>query len=78
MPQPPYETYVIEFGNDGWLKTTETFANGSQKTDKEHYRVKGDVLIIHNPGYLINAKYTIVGDRLIISSHEFTAEFMKM
>ncbi|KIX12084.1 hypothetical protein X474_19810 [Dethiosulfatarculus sandiegensis] len=78
MPQPPYETYVIEFGKDGWLRTTETFANGAQKTDKEHYRIKGDILIIHNPGYLINAKYTILGDRLIISSQEFTAEFTRM
>ena len=77
-PTPPYETYIIEFGQDGSLATTETFADGTKKNDKEHYRVAGDTLIINKPGYIINAKYSMENNRLKVMLDEYNAEFMKL
>jgi hypothetical protein len=77
-PTPPYETYIVEFSPDGWLTTTETFADGSNKTDKEYYRVAGDTLIINNPGYIINAKYTLQGKSLNVRLDDYSAVFMRI
>ena len=77
-PAKKYESYTLEFSPDGWLTSTETYEGGSQKITREHYRVKGDVLIINNPGYLINAKYTMAGNRAHLNSQEFTAVLEKM
>ncbi len=73
-----YETYIIEFSPDGWLTTNETFADGTKKTDKEHYRIAGDTLIINNPGYLINAKYVLEDKRLKVMLDDYQAEFMRL
>lgn len=77
-PKTPYETYIVEFGKDGWVKTTETFADGTQKVDRERYRVSGDTLIVNNPGYLINAKHYMEGGRLVIHTEKFRAVFMRL
>lgn len=78
VPTPPYETYIIEFSPDGWLKTSETFADGTKKTDKENYRVAGDTLIINKPGYIINAKYVMENKRLKIMLDDYNAEFKQV
>ena len=74
---PPYETYIIEFSKDGWLTTTETFADGKTKTDKENYRVTGDTLIINKPGYIINAKYTMQNKQLNVMLDNYKGVFMQ-
>ena len=78
VPSPPYETYLIEFGQDGWLKTSETFSDGTSKTDKEHYRVVDDTLIINKPGYMVNAKYAVENKRLKVMLDGYNAEFMQV
>lgn len=75
---PPYETYIIEFSADGWLTTTETFADGSKKNYKEHYRVTGNTLIINNPGYMINARFSIQNNLLLVELDNYRAEFMQI
>ena len=77
-PDREYKNYTLEFTPDGWLISTETFAGGSQKITREHYRVKGDTLIINNPGYLINASYYFKGNRMHINSQEFNAVVERM
>ena len=77
-PDPPYETYIVEFGQDGKLTSTETFADGTKKTDLENYRVVGDTLIINKPGYIINAKYTLQNKRLKVMLDDYNAEFMQV
>ncbi|MCB2185824.1 MAG: hypothetical protein KQJ78_05360 [Deltaproteobacteria bacterium] len=78
MPDPPYQSYILEFTNDGWANTTETFANGAVTTDRERYRVTGDTLILNKPGYLVNATYFIDGNRLTVTSHQFQAVFERV
>jgi len=34
----------------------------------------GDTLIISKPGYLVNTKYRISGDEMIVSEHDFSAD----
>ena len=72
-PANPYKKYVFEFTKDGRLNTTKTFSDGSQEIDQERYRVVGNKLIINDPGYIINAKYSLKGKRLTITSDKFTA-----
>ena len=41
--------------------------------DDERYRVVGNTLIINRPGYLINARYGIEGDEMIVDAEQFRA-----
>lgn len=78
MTKPPYKSYEIYFGRDGFMESTQSFADGSVKRDKEHYRVVGDTLIINDPGYLINAKYSVSGKQLVVSAEKFRAVFTRI
>lgn len=77
-PATPYKTYIFEFTKDGWLNTTKTYTDGTKETDQERYRVVGTKLIINDPGYIINARYSLKGKRLTITSDKFTAVLMKI
>jgi hypothetical protein len=65
-PTPPHTSYTLRFGNDGWLHSREVYTDGTEKTDREHYRVQGDTLIINKPGYLVNAKYKMTNNTLTV------------
>ena len=75
---PPYKSYIVEFGNDGFVTSTETFMDGTSKTSKEHYRVKGDILIINSPGYIINATYKFKDNQVSIDCDKFNAVFQRI
>ncbi len=65
-PTPPHKSYTLRFDRDGWLHSREAYMDGTVKTDREHYRVQGDLLIINKPGYLVNAKYKMTDNTLTI------------
>jgi hypothetical protein len=65
-PTPPHTSYTLRFEKDGWLHSREVYTDGTVKTDREHYRVEGDTLIINRPGYLVNAKYKMTNNTLTI------------
>jgi len=75
---PPYVSKVIEFRPDGRVVTTTTNPNGSIDTSNETYRVVGDTLIVNKPGYLINARYGVTGDQLVLSAEKFSAVLQRM
>jgi len=75
---PPYASKILEFDRDGRLITTTTFSNGHVETTDERYRVVGGTLIVNKPGYLVNAKYGIEGDELIIDADEFRAVLKRL
>ena len=47
-------------------------------TDGERYRVVEDTLIVNKPGYIINARFGISGDQLIVSAEDFRAVLKRM
>ena len=52
--------------------------DGKVEMSEETYRVVGDTLIVNKPGYLINAKYRITGDEMIVSAQDFSAVLKRL
>jgi hypothetical protein len=69
----PYVSRIVEFKPNGKVITTTTKTDGSLITAEESYRVVGTTLIVNKPGYLVNARYNIDGNRLIVDDPEFSA-----
>ncbi len=70
---PAFTSKIVEFSPKGHVTTTTTLPDGKVEVKAESYRVVGDTLIINKPGYLINAKYGISGNELIVDADEFRA-----
>lgn len=69
----PYASKVVEFRPDARVITTTTTPDGKVETFDESYRVVGDTLIVNKPGYMINAKYRIDGNKLLLTDAKFNA-----
>ena len=70
---PPYVSKILEFRPYGRVITTTTNPDGSVDIFDERYRVVGSTLIVNKPGYLLNAKFGINGDEMIVSAEQFRA-----
>jgi hypothetical protein len=70
---PPFTSRVVEFWPNGHASTTTTYPDGRVEVSHETYRVVGNTLIVNKPGYLINARYSISGDQMIVDADEFRA-----
>ena len=75
---PPYQSKIFEFRPGGRVITTTTNPDGSVDVFNERYRVVGNTLIVNKPGYLINARYEIENDEMIIDSQEFSAVLRRL
>ena len=69
----PYTSKIVEFRNNGRIVTTTTHADGTVSEENESYRVVADTLIINHDDYIINARFNVAGDELVISAEEFSA-----
>ena len=69
-----FKTKNFAFGKDGWVTTTTIHKNGEKASVRENYRVVGDTLILNRSGYLVNCKFAIQGDQLMVdtSKHRVT------
>ena len=77
-PVPPYASKLIEFRPDGHLITTTTNHDGQVQVNDESYRVVGDTLIANKPGYLVNAKYKLDGQQLVVTDPGFSAVLTRL
>ena len=75
---PEFTSKIVEFKSNARVITTTTSPNGMVDVTDEHYRVVGSTLIINKPGYLINARYGIAGDELIIDAEDFRAVLRRL
>ena len=75
---PEFTSKIVEFRSNGRVITTTTSPNGMVEVSDEHYRVVGSTLIVNKPGYLINARYGIAGDQLIIDAEDFRAVLRRL
>ena len=73
-PQPD----IVEFRADSRVVTTSKNADGTLDVAEEHYRVVDDTLIINYPGYMINAKYEIKDDELVVVCRQFRVVLERM
>jgi hypothetical protein len=67
--------FNVEFRRDGHLVTTTTFQDGTVDVEEERYRVVGGTVVINNPGYLINARHAIDGNRLLVDTESFSGVY---
>ncbi|HMN97206.1 MAG TPA: glycine zipper domain-containing protein [Phycisphaerales bacterium] len=75
---PPHISMIVDFRGDGRALTTTTGLDGAVTVDDESYRVVGDTLILNRPGYLVNARFSIAGDQLVVSSDRFSAVLRRL
>lgn len=75
---PPYKSKMIEFRPDGYMITSTTNIDGTIDIDNEHYRVVGQTLIMNGPGYIVNSRYSVQGNQLVIDSEEFNIILQKL
>jgi hypothetical protein len=64
----PYVSKVVEFRPDARLVTTTTLEGGKIEVAQERYRVVGHTLIINKTGYIVNARFEIQGQQLVIDT----------
>ena len=70
---PEYTAIFVEFKPDGKVVTTRHEPGGTMTVTEEQYRIVGDTLIVNKPGYIINAKYQVQGNQMIIDCEQFRA-----
>jgi len=70
---PEYKSIIVEFKPNGEVVTTRHEPGGTMTVTEERYRIVGDTLIINKPGYIINAKYQVQGNQMIIDCEQFRA-----
>lgn len=76
---PAYKDMYLSFEPGSRLVTTTVLPDGKVTQAVETYRIADHTLIINNPGsgdqpgYIINAGYTMSGNNMSINSPDFTA-----
>ena len=75
---PPSTSKSIEFQPDGYMVTTTTNLDGTVDVDNEHYRVVGNTLIMNGPGYIVNARFGVQNDQLVMDAEEFSVVLQKL
>ena len=74
----PFSSKVVSFGDDGFVDTTTTAPDGSVTRSSERFRVVGSTLIVNADDYMINARFDISGDQLVVSAEEFSAVLQRL
>lgn len=72
-PKADFRGKTVEFGRDGWVKTTTTYNDGRTSTDSENYRVSGNTLIVNKGDYLVNFKFMLKGDEVAVDNSKVRA-----
>jgi len=73
-----FASMIVEFRSNGRVLTTTTTKEGQVRTADEAYRVVNDTLIINRPGYIINARFSISPDQLVVSADRFSAVLQRL
>lgn len=68
-----FRSKIVEFGSNGWVKTTTTYDDGRTDTDHESYRVIDNTLIVNKGDYLVNYKFSLQGDQLTVDNSKLRA-----
>lgn len=68
-----FKSKTFSFGKDGWLTTSTTNKDGRKTTDREHYRVVDNTLIVNKGDYLLNFKFAVQGDQLTVDAEKLRA-----
>ena len=70
---PEYTSIFVEFKPNGEIVTTRHEPGGTMTVTEERHRIAGDTLIINKAGYMINAKYQVQGNQMVVDCQQFRA-----
>lgn len=67
-PPKPFKSMISSFRQDGTVLTTTTHMDDTFENVTENYRIVGSTLIINKPDYVINSKFRMDGETLILDN----------
>ncbi len=73
-----FASMIVEFRPNGRVLTTTTGSDGMVRSADEAYRVVNDTLIINRSDYLINARFSMTADQLVVSAERFSAVLQRL
>lgn len=73
-----YASIVVTFQTNTQVTTLTTFRDGRVKTNVERYRIVEDTMVINSDDYIINARFDLHHDQLILVADDFRAVFEKV
>ena len=76
--KPQYQSYTVKFTKDGKIVSTLIKPDGTKKIEEERYRIVDDTIVVHKTDYIINAKYALYGNELVITTDKFKAVLKKI
>jgi hypothetical protein len=76
--KPEFNTMTVEFRPDGKVVTTRYEPGGTMTITEERYRIVGNTLIVNKTDYLINAKYRIDANEMIVDCQQFRAVLQRI
>lgn len=69
---PPFFSKLAFFLPDGRLQTLTTSPEGHVTLSEEFFSTVDDTLVVKKPDYVIQARYKVEGDQLILSAEDFS------
>lgn len=69
---PPFFSKLVFFLPDGRLQTLTTSPEGHVTLSEESFSTVDDTLVVKKPDYVIQARYKMEGDQLILSAEDFS------
>ncbi|MGI9344592.1 MAG: hypothetical protein ACR2QV_17320 [Gammaproteobacteria bacterium] len=72
-PYPDYQSIVVTFQTNSKATTMTVWKSNEIETFIDNYRVVDNVLILSGEDYLVNAKYSIQDDQMVLVAEDFRA-----
>jgi hypothetical protein len=73
-----YQSYTVKFTKEGKIVSTLIKPDGTKKIDEERYRIVDTTIVVHKDDYIINAKFALYGNELVITTDDFKAVLKKI
>jgi len=74
----PYTSRVSHFQPNGTVISTLMKPDGKVETTKERYRIVGTTLIINHDNYVVNARFQINGNQMILDTGEYSMVLQRL
>lgn len=74
----PFFSKLVLFLRDGYVQTVTTSPEGRVTLSEETFNVVDDTLVVNKPDYIMQARFKVDGDQLILSADDFSAVLQRL
>ena len=74
----PYTSRISHFQPNGTVISTLMKPDGKVETTRERYRIVGTTLIINHDNYVVNARFQINGNQMILDTGEYSMVLQRL